>query len=228
MFLFETLGCLPYENEYMLQGGAHVPEKRRSQLEDGSQGSSPPGAPGDSELRIPAMSQSQGNPATGDGLLSKLSGENTSTVADSVAKFQEKAASLTGNSPTQTRSKAKPKSKVMKVATKKKKAGSGSPPKKTTIQKVGDKKVEKTTIQKKPAATFDNLSFDRKKSFPLYYGPVTVYHNTIGDEWRVKPAPGRRDEKKFKYKSCGIRWGAQAFYVEVLRDPSDPERICNR
>ena len=63
------------------------------------------------------------------------------------------------------------------------------------------KKPAAEILRKRPAAPDTDLQFQgigRKR--PLHYKASTVFFDTIRKQWRVKPAPGRRDETK-------IAWG---------------------
>ena len=53
----------------------------------------------------------------------------------------------------------------------------------------------------KVKATVDKKVLDYRPSVtkPRHYGSVTIYTSVTTKLWRVKPAPGRRDETTFKY-----------------------------
>ena len=61
----------------------------------------------------------------------------------------------------------------------------------------------KPEAKKSETKAFDDLKFMKKSgdskgnSRPRYYGSVTIYCDKIGKQWRVKPGPGERVEKKF-------------------------------
>ena len=54
---------------------------------------------------------------------------------------------------------------------------------------VGDKKVLDAKV----------LQYRLAVTKPRHYGSVTIYTAVPTKAWRVKPAPGRRDETTFKY-----------------------------
>ena len=61
----------------------------------------------------------------------------------------------------------------------------------------------KPEAKKSETKAFDDLKFMKKSgdskgnSRLRYYGSVTIYCDKIGKQWRVKPGPGERVEKKF-------------------------------
>jgi hypothetical protein len=73
---------------------------------------------------------------------------------------------------------------------------------------VGDKKVfDAKVLQYRPAVTK-----------PRHYGSVTIYTSGSLKAWRVKPAPGRRDETIFKYSvSPRARWDTLVKLVKSLK-----------
>ena len=58
--------------------------------------------------------------------------------------------------------------------------------------------------QGKPPTTWDTLAYKKDCRGPRHYGSVTIYTSSIDKQWRIKPAPGRRDEKKIHFNIDGI------------------------
>ena len=80
--------------------------------------------------------------------------------------------------------------------------------KKTKVKAIGDKKVlDAKELEYRPAVTK-----------PRHYGSVTIYTSVPTKAWRVKPAPGRRDETIFKYSvSPRARWDKLVKLVKSLK-----------
>lgn len=115
-------------------------------------------------------------------MVAKFQGQ--SNVSDMVAKFQDKASDLPKKVTKKEKKKQTP-SKVMKV------------------MKVVKVVAKQSQVQGKPPNTLCSLEYKKNHRLPRHYGSVTIYTNTLGKEWRIKPAPGRRDEKKIKFNHDG-------------------------
>ena len=75
----------------------------------------------------------------------------------------------------------------------------------------------KATVDKK---VLDAKVLDYRPSVtkPRHYGSVTIYTSVPTKAWRVKPAPGRRDETIFKYSvSPRARWDKLVKLVKSLK-----------
>ena len=66
-----------------------------------------------------------------------------------------------------------------------------------TVSKTKD---AKNTITKKPKTGTDSITYPgTKRREALKYGPATVFWDTINNCWRVKPCPGSRCVKNYKF-----------------------------
>ena len=99
----------------------------------------------------------------------------------------------------------------------------------------GAGKAMKGKVMKKPSATVRKTSaVDRRPEYkegtmafknpasngalkPRYYGTATIYNDRTRHKWRVKPAPGRRDEQDFCYKKQDAKeaWAQLKIYLKV-------------
>jgi hypothetical protein len=78
------------------------------------------------------------------------------------------------------------------------------------------KAVHKKALGNAAKPVFDALTYKNADSKPRYYGSVTIYSDMRGArQWRVKPAPGRRDECKFPRTPSG--WKAVIKHVKSLK-----------
>ena len=107
------------------------------------------------------------------------------------------------------------KSKQTRFA-KEKKAQKKAPNKNPIKNAVHIKKAEhKKALGNAAKPVFDALTYKKECSKPRYYGSVTIYSDMRGQQWRVKPAPARRDERKFPRTPSG--WKAVIKHVKSLK-----------
>ena len=53
---------------------------------------------------------------------------------------------------------------------------------------------------------------------PRFYGSVTIYTTHVEKAWRVKPGPGRRDEKRFNFTTTPrVQWSELVKHVKSLQ-----------
>ena len=65
------------------------------------------------------------------------------------------------------------------------------------------------------------LQYKQAHKLPRHYGSVTIYTSLADSLWRVKPAPGRRDEMKFKFNTNPrVQWAALVKHVKSLPQES--------
>ena len=80
-------------------------------------------------------------------------------------------------------------------------------------------KAGKAIQKKKKVKVLDPQVLDYRPSVttPRHYGSVTIYTSEKGKVWRVKPAPGRRDETTISYSiSPRARWATLVKLVKSL------------
>ena len=91
--------------------------------------------------------------------------------------------------------------------------------KKTKLKAIVDKPCQKVkAIVDKKKLDPKVLEYRPAVTKPRHYGSVTIYTSVPTKVWRVKPAPGRRDETIFKYSvSPRAHWDTLVKLVKSLK-----------
>ena len=125
------------------------------------------------------------------------------------SKFGEKLNSLP---------KSKPKTRGGRQAKRTSRPGKGKAKAKAKGKAEANSVTKK--ILKKPSAAkvFDDLVYKppcKGKSKPRFYGTATIYTDLVSRVWRCKPAPGRRDETRFRFQEPKS-WSKLVAHVKAL------------